>query len=107
MDHYNKDICVWLRGKITGDLEEIPGIGSSTKAILEKAGVTNSYQLIGKFLSFKKGDHSEHLDAMYEWLTQINVKIGRNSIILALAEKCAILIPTMEENLLLMLLKSN
>ena len=96
MDHFNMDLFVeWLRGKITGDLEEIPGIGTSNKAILKKEGITNTYQLIGKYLSFKKGDIREHQNAMYEWLTQINVLSGRNYIILALSEKCDILIPTM------------
>jgi hypothetical protein len=85
----------WLRGKITGDLEEIPGIGPSNKAILEKAGVSNTYQLIGKYLSFKKGDIKEQQDAMYEWLLQIKVNRGRNQIILALSEKCDILMPAM------------
>jgi hypothetical protein len=95
MDHFVDWLVDWLRGKITGDLEEIPGIGTSNKAILKKEGITNTYHLIGKYLSLKKGDIREHQNAMYEWLTQINVTSGRNYIILALSEKCEILFPTM------------
>ena len=124
---------------VTGDLEEIPGVGPANKqkmidgsfdlpsflALIESkfltftsfliiAGVENTYQLIGKYLTFKKGTVKEHQDAAFSWLRDIvslllscsntilflgsarsfsplqGVNASRNNIILALAEKCDI-----------------
>jgi hypothetical protein len=61
----------WLKDKITGDLEELPGIGPANKRLLEGEGVENTYQLIGKYLTFKKGSVKEHQDAMFLWLKDI------------------------------------
>lgn len=54
----------------------------------QSAGITNTYQLIGKYLSLKASGVKHHQDAMYVWLKSIGVNSGRNNIILALAEKC-------------------
>mmetsp|Transcript_6841 Transcript_6841/g.15696 ORF Transcript_6841/g.15696 Transcript_6841/m.15696 type:complete len:115 (+) Transcript_6841:90-434(+) len=80
----------WLQGQITGDLEEIPGVGPANKQKMIDAGVENTYQLIGKYLTFKKGTVKEHQDAAFSWLRDIGVNASRNNIILALAEKCDI-----------------
>ena len=57
--------------QVTGDLEEVPGIGPANKQILADNGVENTYQLIGKYLTFKQGDVKQHQDAMFAWLKDI------------------------------------
>ena len=82
-----------MQEKITGDLEDVPGIGPANKKNLESAGVTNTFQLIGQYLTFKSGTVQEHQDAVWQWLKSVGVNSGRNNIILALAEKCDIFMP--------------
>jgi len=68
----NEDkLADWLRDKITGDLEEVPGIGPANKALLEGVSITNTFQLIGKYLTFKEGTVQNHQDSMYAWLKDI------------------------------------
>jgi len=43
----------WLIAPVTGSLLEVPGIGPATVKVLQENGVTTTYQLFGKFLSFK------------------------------------------------------
>mmetsp|Transcript_80135 Transcript_80135/g.156700 ORF Transcript_80135/g.156700 Transcript_80135/m.156700 type:complete len:112 (+) Transcript_80135:71-406(+) len=87
----NEDkLADWLKDKVTGDLEEVPGIGPANKATLEGQDIENTYQLIGKYLTFKKGTVKEHQDAMFAWLKSIGVNSGRNNVVLALGEKCDI-----------------
>ena len=92
----------WLRKPITGDLEEVPGVGPKIKEVLKSGefkcnqsynfvslyfvaclvnlhffhntfvvGVTNTYQLLGKYLMFKSGTMQEHQDAMFNWLRSV------------------------------------
>mmetsp|Transcript_11894 Transcript_11894/g.14370 ORF Transcript_11894/g.14370 Transcript_11894/m.14370 type:complete len:114 (-) Transcript_11894:168-509(-) len=82
----------WLQDKVTGDLEELPGIGPANKKKLEEAGINNTYQIIGQYLLLKNGSIQDHQDAMYMWLKSVGVNSGRNNVILALAEKLDILI---------------
>ena len=49
----------------------MPGIGPANKQILADNGVENTYQLIGKYLTFKQGDVKQHQDAMFAWLKDI------------------------------------
>lgn len=53
----------FLRAPLTGDLLEVPGIGSAAISKLasgdEEDRVTNTYQLIGKFLMLKVCDVSD------------------------------------------------
>jgi len=68
----NEDkLADWLRDQVSGDLEEVPGIGPANKATLAREGINNTYQLIGKYLTFKDGDVKEHQDAMMGWLKSI------------------------------------
>ena len=52
-------------------MEEVPGIGPANKQILADNDVENTYQLIGKYLTFKQGDVKQHQDAMFAWLKDI------------------------------------
>ena len=55
---------------LSGDLSEIPGVGPSTVVIFKNADITTTFQLIGKFLSFKgEGvDSIEHCDAFFNYI---------------------------------------
>ena len=43
----------WLIAPVTGSLLEVPGVGPATVKVLQENGVTTTYQLFAKFLSFK------------------------------------------------------
>ena len=43
----------WLIAPVTGDLLEVPGVGPATVKVLKENGITTTYQLFAKFLSFK------------------------------------------------------
>jgi hypothetical protein len=48
---------------------QVPGIGKASKKILIEAGVSTTFQLLGKFLSLKGEDVGpiEHCDRFYYW----------------------------------------
>lgn len=97
----NEDkLADWLREQVTGDLEQIPGIGPANVKLLAatdkvEESITTTYQLIGKFLSLKAADTTcvEHCDMFYYWLQAKGVNAGRNNIVLAIAEKCEVFLP--------------
>jgi len=101
----NEDkLADWLRSPITGNLQEVPGIGEKTEQLLAAGEgderVTNTYQLVGKFLQLKGPSTEargvgvvEHCDKFYFWLQEKGINAGRNNIILALAEKCEVFMP--------------
>jgi hypothetical protein len=43
----------FLRATPSGELLEVRGVGNANKALLIKAGITSTHQLLAKFLSFK------------------------------------------------------
>ncbi len=55
----------FLRAPLTGDLTEVPGIGNAAVGKLaegdENEKVTNTFQLIGKFLMLKVGECYHHI----------------------------------------------
>jgi len=76
----------FLRGAITGDLTEVPGIGKAgVKALAEGEDddkITSTFQLIGKFLMLKgpnTKDHTvdsvEHMEKFWYFL-QAKVSLG-------------------------------
>lgn len=54
-----------------------------------------THQLIGKFLSFRdKGmGMKEHVDAFFNWLTELKIGAYKNAITKAIAEKVETMIP--------------
>ena len=97
----NEDkLADWLREQVTGDLEQVPGIGPANVKLLAATDrvpdkVETTYQLIGKFLSLKAAGTTcvEHCDMFYYWLQAKGVNAGRNNIVLAIAEKCEVFLP--------------
>ncbi|CAM9138687.1 unnamed protein product [Phaeothamnion confervicola] len=91
-------LAEFIRSPITGDITEVPGIadGARTKLAAGEGDdkVTNTYQLIGKFLALKgpdskdhKVDSVEHCDKFWYWLQSKEVNSHRSGIVNAIAEK--------------------
>merc|ERR1712129_499513 len=94
----------FMRGTITGDITEVPGIGpSAAKKLANGEGddcVTNTFQLIGKFLSLKgpdidgeKVESLEHMEKFWYWLQVNGIASHRSGIVKAIAEKVNSMIP--------------
>jgi hypothetical protein len=83
----------FLRSPITGDLQEIPGVGPAAVRNLaegEGGSITNTFQLIGQFLKLRndEGDCVAHCDTMWQWLAAKGLNAHRSGIVRCLAEKC-------------------
>ena len=86
----------FIRSPITGRLEEVPGVGLLTIKIFNENGIFTTFQLIGKYLSFKASDVEpiEHADRFYNWLTSLNTPRGhRAGIVHSIAEKMNVSFP--------------
>jgi hypothetical protein len=68
----------FIINQLDPDLSSVPGIGLATIAILNGEGITTSYQLVGKFLSFKDKDIDaiEHIERFYRWYCALNISAG-------------------------------
>ncbi len=86
-------LSAFLKAPISGDLQQVPGVGQKTAEKLEAAGVSNTFQLFGKYLSLKAGSVKQHHSAMYEWLVEIGISTHRNTIVLALAQRMDVTFP--------------
>jgi len=93
----------WLGAPISGDLQDVAGIGPKNEQLLASGEGDNqietSHQLIGKYLSLKAKnvDSKTHCDAFYFWLKAKGVNAGRNNIVLAIAERCECFFPGIYE----------
>jgi hypothetical protein len=77
-------------------IRTVPGIGEKTEELMKDNGISNTFTLIGKFLSFKEDGVGsiEHCDRFWYWLESINTPQGfRGSITLAIAKKVDLMIP--------------
>lgn len=87
----------FIRAPITGDLIDVPGIGPGAVNKLKEGEepVTTTYQLVGKYLSFKgEGiDVKEHCDRFWSWLQAKGINSFRAAIVMAIAQKCDIMFP--------------
>jgi hypothetical protein len=95
------------RGRLTGDLSEVPGIGPAAIKKLssgeEEDKITNTFQLIGKFLMLKgpdgdgngdgedgsdgKVDTVEHMERFWFFLQEKGISSHRSGIVRCIAEK--------------------
>lgn len=86
----------WLGHKIEGSLQEVPGIGPKAEEKLVAAGITTTFQLMGKFCMGKADDvaDSQQLcNAFFRWLAEVGINSHRASITLLVAEKCGAAFP--------------
>lgn len=88
----------WRTSATDPDLTTVPGIGPAAAKILkEKDGITNTYQLFGKFLMLKgPGDEPEievtpveHAEKFWYHLKNLGITSHRSAIVKAIAEKSA------------------
>ena len=95
----------FLNAPLEERLDSIPGIGPVNLQHLQSdvdshhlqiEGIHTTFQLIGKFLSFKgHGVGSvEHCDKFYYWLQAKGIQSARASIVQAIAERANIMIPS-------------
>jgi hypothetical protein len=86
----------FIARRLEGNLTEVPLIGPKTEEKLIEAGISTTFQLCGKFLSFKESPDTtseEICQAFYAWLAAVGVTAGRSPITLAIAEKVAVAFP--------------
>ena len=83
-------------------MDDVPGIGKRIAQFLAESSdlasykpVYNSYQLFGKFLSFKEPGVTPilHCERFYQWLLEKGVRQNTTEIVQAVAEKTATWIP--------------
>lgn len=98
-------LAEFIRAPITGELTEVPGIGPKAAEALASGDdpnekITNTYQLLGKYLMLKgpdDGEHTvscvEHCDKFWAFLQSKGVNSYRSGIVQCIAEKCNILLP--------------
>mmetsp|Transcript_28361 Transcript_28361/g.59156 ORF Transcript_28361/g.59156 Transcript_28361/m.59156 type:complete len:133 (-) Transcript_28361:359-757(-) len=88
----------FVRATIKGDITEVPGIGPAAAKKLAEGEpddqVTNTYQLIGKFLMLKGPDSAdskvesyEHCEKFWFWLAAKGISSHRSAIVKAIAQK--------------------
>ena len=86
------------RTRLTGDLSEVPGIGpAAIKKLAEGEDddkITNTFQLIGKFLMLKGPDEDEekvttreHMEKFWYFLQEKGISSHRSGIVRCIAEK--------------------
>jgi len=77
----------WIQSPVKPELTSVPGIGKAGREVLEKIGITTTWQLIGKFLLYNRDG-----DKMLEWLSGFSIiSSHKQTILKALADKVGIL----------------
>lgn len=71
----------FLRAPLSGDLEEVPGVGKDTKLKLHAHGIMTTHQLIGVYL--REGS----VNAFYSWLQGVGVNAHRNTVVTCISHK--------------------
>ena len=87
----------FIRSPLNGDLNAVPGIGPVAIEELKEAGITTSYQLLSKFMEFKRADCSsmENCELFWLWLKDHCPKLRgtRSAVVQACAMKLDIAFP--------------
>eukprot|EP01033_Poteriospumella_lacustris_P016704 gene16704-11957_t len=86
----------FIRSPISGNLDEVPGVGPATIEILKANGITTTFQLLGQYLLLKDDgvEPVEHADRFYLWLKSLNTPAGfRAGIVHSVAEKLNVSFP--------------
>lgn len=90
----------FLMAPITDELLTVPGIGERSAEALVAAGITTTFALLGKFLTFKGPDMGpvQHVEVFWLWLNDVlsEVRIGRNhkaAAVRAIALKAETMLP--------------
>ena len=89
-------LVAFLRAPIHLDLKSVPGVGKVGKRQLINHGVTNTFNLIGKFLSLRADEDTpqEHCDKFWRWIDTAGISVAhRDMVVQAIAEKVDTMIP--------------
>eukprot|EP00604_Paraphysomonas_vestita_P002499 CAMPEP_0174819426 /NCGR_PEP_ID=MMETSP1107-20130205/2646_1 /TAXON_ID=36770 /ORGANISM="Paraphysomonas vestita, Strain GFlagA" /LENGTH=117 /DNA_ID=CAMNT_0016032879 /DNA_START=34 /DNA_END=387 /DNA_ORIENTATION=- len=91
----NDKLAEFIQSSITGDLEEVPGIGPAAKQKLSDKGISTTFALIGQFLLLKEEGVGpvEHCDRFWYWLHDAGVNSYRSGIVRCIAEKVDTMFP--------------
>jgi|TARA_B110000093_G_C12968385_1_gene410882 hypothetical protein len=86
-----ESLADFIRSDITGNLLEVPGIGAvAQRRLRTEHGITTTYQLIAKYLSFKDDTTAniEHADRFYHWICTTGVhNMRRAGVVRCIASK--------------------
>lgn len=90
-------LATFLASPLTGDLQEVPGVGPTTQMLLMEKGINNTYQLIGTFLIQLEMDDTpqQKMDKFWEYLKECGINSFRSGITHAIGEKISIMFPSM------------
>jgi hypothetical protein len=92
---------VWRTEQVSGNLQDVPGIGpAAVKKLADTSdgneAITNTYQLFGKYLMLKgpdteeyKVESVEHAEKFWQYLKTRGITSHRSAIVKAVAEKAA------------------
>ena len=72
------EIEEFIRTPLSRDIESIPGVESTNKAILRKSGIAIPHQLLAVYLSMCKltADPVEICDRFYFWIEEIGISFN-------------------------------
>jgi hypothetical protein len=95
----------FVQAQLTGDLgKDLLGVGPATVTALNNEGITTTFQLIAKYLSFKGIEDGEmvdpklHSQMFYQWLCEVNTAGKyRSTVVHCIAEKMNIVFPGLYE----------
>lgn len=82
-------LAAFINLKLTGDLQEVPGIGPANEKVFREQDISTTFGLIGKFLMFKEEgvECVDHCDRFWLWLKAIGINSNRGSIVRSIAER--------------------
>ena len=90
----------WRTEPVSGNLQDVPGIGPAAVGKLTQEDITNTYQLFGKYLMLKGPDTQEHqveciehAEKFWHFLKAIGIVSHRSAIVKAISEKAASFFP--------------
>jgi len=81
----------WRNAEVNGELTQVPGVGEATAIALKKRGISNSYELMGRFMSYmgEEGLLTACTD-FKQFLAECDTpSTFRDSVVLAIGEKLA------------------
>ncbi|CAE7937814.1 unnamed protein product [Symbiodinium sp. KB8] len=88
----------FIDADLEAELSSVPGIGPKSVQNLQAAGVKNTFNLVGKFLTLydDAADTQDNCNAFYDWLGECGVASAyKNSITRLIVEKVYVLMPGM------------
>jgi predicted flap endonuclease-1-like 5' DNA nuclease len=83
-------MMAWLEKEVSGNLDEVPGLGEKSVDKMATHGIMTTWQLFGKFLLLREADMTplDHCEAFWSFLEDCDTPSGfRSGVVLAVQEK--------------------